>query len=165
MKSIITARMKTAALAGTTTALLLAGAANVSSDGAADDTDNGRQRELALADEAAANLSDTSSEGVRILQGKGRASKRVAASTTKTLATGQRLIVEAVCLGAGSVTITASAGGSSRPRQVRCTESGTGRAKASRFTLITQKTGPVRVAVQPSGKTRGGLAFRVRTQT
>ncbi len=165
MKSIITARMKTAALAGTTTALLLAGAANVSSDGTADDTDNDRRRELSLADEAAARLSDTSSEGVRILRGKGRASMRIAASTTKTYATGQHLTVETVCLGAGSVTITASAGGPPRPRQVHCAESGTGRAKASRFTLTTQKPGPVRVAVQPSGKTRGGLAFCVRPQT
>ncbi|WEV26069.1 hypothetical protein OYE22_13315 [Streptomyces sp. 71268] len=165
MKSIITARMKTAALAGTTTALLLAGAANVSSDGAADDTDNDRRREQSLADEAAARLSDTSSKEVRILRGKGRASMRIAASTTKALATGQRLTVETVCLGTGSVTITASAGGPPRPRQVRCTESGTGRARAARFTFTTQKAGPVRVVVQPSGKTRGGLAFCVHART
>ncbi|MFE6780490.1 hypothetical protein [Streptomyces sp. NPDC057702] len=161
MKSIITARMKTAALAGATAAALIAGAANVSSDGTPAEADKGQRAELSLASEAAASLPKTSSEQVRVLEGSGRASRPITTGTTKTLASGQRLTVETVCLGTGSVTVTATAGGPTRTQRVRCVESGTHRAETSRFTLTTQGADGVRIAVRPNEETRGGLAFRV----
>lgn len=158
MKSIITARMKTAALAGVGAALLIAGAANVSTGGESDDANGEEQKETTLADQAAASLTAAGWRGTHILEGSGRASRR-ATSASRALTPGQRLTVEAVCLGAGSVTITATVNDTTQSRKVPCSESGTARA---RFTLTTRHTGAVQVAVEPGKSTTGGFAFCVR---
>ncbi|MBB5938092.1 hypothetical protein [Streptomyces zagrosensis] len=159
MKSVITSRMKTAALAGLTAALLIAGAANVSSSGDAGHASNGEEYELSLANKAAQRLPAPQAGEVRVLDGSGRASERTGASVSHAITPGQRLIVDTVCLGAGTVNVTATAGGSQESRRVRCTESEGG---ASRLTLTAHGAGDVRVAIEPDDDAAGGMAFCAR---